>query len=244
MRFIKKLGACFFAVLFAISFSMSASAFDMTDYAYPLENDFQYTALFELSSDYNSYKYGTGYFSIECGADGELSFDISTNASSPTVTLYDAGGKSIHASDISNITGNGRIKNYTYLNGNEVDLERSEAFERYEGTIKYQVTKGTYYLGVYGYEKSEEYRLFSITAHAPEKKVTPKIDYFNIDLKRGDTLQFGAELSKTGTVTWKSSKKSVATVSSNGKVTAKAKGSAIITAKCGNSTVKIKVTVK
>ena len=55
----------------------------------------------------------------------------------------------------------------------------------------------------------------------------------------------GALVSPSGeAVMWTSSKTSVATVSSSGKVTAKAKGSATITAKCGTSTQKIKIIVK
>lgn len=45
-------------------------------------------------------------------------------------------------------------------------------------------------------------------------------------------------------VTWKSSKKSVATVSSKGKVTAVKKGTATITATCNRKTYKCKITVK
>ena len=54
-------------------------------------------------------------------------------------------------------------------------------------------------------------------------------------------------LKVTGTkkkVTWSSSKKSVATVSSKGKVTAKKKGTATITAKVGSKKYKCKITVK
>lgn len=59
-----------------------------------------------------------------------------------------------------------------------------------------------------------------------------------------DTLSLGAALSGgSGTVTWKSSKSSVATVSSKGKITAKKAGSTIITAKCGTSYKKVKIVV-
>lgn len=54
-------------------------------------------------------------------------------------------------------------------------------------------------------------------------------------------------LKVTGTtkkVTWKSSKKGTATVSSNGVVTAKKKGSCVITATCGGKDYKCKLTVK
>lgn len=62
-------------------------------------------------------------------------------------------------------------------------------------------------------------------------------------LNVGET--FTLKLSGTSkTVTWKSSKKSVATVSSKGKVTAKKAGTATITATCSGKTYKCKITVK
>ena len=62
-------------------------------------------------------------------------------------------------------------------------------------------------------------------------------------MSRGDSLYLGADLTGSGTVTWKSSKPSVAAVSSSGKITAKAKGTAVISAKCGKTTKKIKIKV-
>jgi len=66
-------------------------------------------------------------------------------------------------------------------------------------------------------------------------------------LKKGGTTQLSVSYSPTNTtasksVTWTTSNSSVATVS-NGKVTAKAPGSATITAKCGTKTATCRVTV-
>lgn len=72
---------------------------------------------------------------------------------------------------------------------------------------------------------------------------TVKLNKKTATLIEGKTLV----LKVTGTkkkVTWKSSNKKVATVTSTGKVTAKKKGTATITAKVGNKTLKCKVTVK
>lgn len=81
-----------------------------------------------------------------------------------------------------------------------------------------------------------------ITAYAAEKK-TVKLNVTKKMLTVGKTLQ----LKVTGTtkkITWSSSKKSVATVSKSGKVTAKAAGTATITAKVDNKKYTCKVTVK
>ena len=70
-----------------------------------------------------------------------------------------------------------------------------------------------------------------------------KMTALTVTLKKGSTLQLGATVSGKGTVAWSTSKRSVATVSDKGKVTAKAKGSAVITAKLGSTSYAITVKV-
>lgn len=70
-----------------------------------------------------------------------------------------------------------------------------------------------------------------------------KINKKKVTLKVGQTLQLKVTGTK-GKVKWTSSKKSVATVSSKGRVKAKKKGSATITAKIGKKKYTCKVTVK
>ena len=86
----------------------------------------------------------------------------------------------------------------------------------------------------------------SCTADAPS---SIKLNYTKKSLAKGKTFQLRATLSKSGAygrkVTYTSSNTKVAAVSSTGKVTAKKKGTATITAKTGNLlTAKCKVTVK
>ena len=85
---------------------------------------------------------------------------------------------------------------------------------------------------------------FTVTASF--KSAEPQIDGFEITLKKGtsvrlDTLITGGSGEKAK---WTSSKKAVATVNQNGKITAKKAGTAVITAKVGNSkaTIQVKVT--
>ncbi len=69
----------------------------------------------------------------------------------------------------------------------------------------------------------------------------------SITLKRGKSKTLTPKLSPSGSqakITYVSSNKSVASVSSSGKITAKKKGKAVITVKAGNVSVKCKVTVK
>ena len=70
-----------------------------------------------------------------------------------------------------------------------------------------------------------------------------KINKSKIILLTGQTIQLKVSETSGGT-TWISSKKSVATVNKSGKVLAKKKGSAIITAKAGNKKYTCKVTVE
>lgn len=78
------------------------------------------------------------------------------------------------------------------------------------------------------------------TALAASKKVT--LSKTSIVLIKGQTHNL--KLSNAKGVKWSSSKKSVATVSKTGKITAKAKGKTVITAKYKNKSYKCKVTVE
>ena len=76
-----------------------------------------------------------------------------------------------------------------------------------------------------------------------------RLNYSEKTIARGKTYMLKATLSKSGKygrkLTWTTSDKKVASVSSNGKVTARKKGTAVITVKTGNGlTKKCKITVK
>ena len=72
---------------------------------------------------------------------------------------------------------------------------------------------------------------------------SPKLNKNKISLYVGSSTTLKIKNAKSK-ITWKSSNKKVATVSSKGKVTAKKKGTATITAKVSSKTYKCKVTVK
>ena len=81
---------------------------------------------------------------------------------------------------------------------------------------------------------------------APEPTPAPKpmkINKTSIILVKGQTSKLKAS-NAAGKVSWSSSKKSIASVSGNGKVTAKKKGKAVITARAGADTKQCKVTVE
>ncbi len=78
---------------------------------------------------------------------------------------------------------------------------------------------------------------------APKYSYPVGLERTKLTLYVGNTYQLRV-FGTTKKVTWKSSKKSVATVSSTGLVKAKKKGTATITAKVNSKTYKCKVTVK
>lgn len=63
----------------------------------------------------------------------------------------------------------------------------------------------------------------------------------SLTLKKGDTVQLGANGDKAS---WKTSQKSVAAVSKSGLVTAVKKGKAVITLNCGSKTQTIEIIVE
>lgn len=79
----------------------------------------------------------------------------------------------------------------------------------------------------------------TLESHAASKI---KISKTKASMTKGKTMQLKVKGTKKK-VKWSSSKKSVATVSKNGKVTAKKSGKATITAKVGKKKLKCKVTV-
>lgn len=92
----------------------------------------------------------------------------------------------------------------------------------------HDVNKGTYYLRIYGRESYTAYVQDFYYTFTPTDKPSVKL---SITLKKGQTLQLGSilENSKSKT-TWLSTKKTVATVSSKGLVTAKKTGKTTIRA--------------
>ncbi len=76
-----------------------------------------------------------------------------------------------------------------------------------------------------------------------DASTTVKLNATKLTLKVGDTYKLKVK-GTTKTVTWSSGNKSIASVSSKGKVTAKAEGTATITGKVGTKKYTCKVTVK
>lgn len=124
-------------------------------------------------------------------------------------------------------------------------MDWNSTIEKYKGTVSYSVKSGTYYIR---FKRNCSFRdgngKLTFTATYPTGSSSKaKINYITLNLSKGDSLSLGADMTGSGTVTWKSSNSSAVSVTSSGRVTAKGYGSAIITAKVGKTTKKIKIVV-
>lgn len=182
-------------------------------------------------------------YEIIAKTSGTLTVQWTTAMSYSNLYVYDEDGAYLPVETLNIKAGslNKGGEGQDYING-----EWNEASQRFSATATYKVNKGIYYILIKGttsiwYDGDGSVKL---TATYPTESKEVKISYLGLTMKKGDTLQLSAILSGgKDTVTWTSSKKTVASVTSSGKVTAKKKGSTIITAKCGDSVMKIKIKV-
>lgn len=190
----------------------------------------------------------TADYKINVKSSGVLTiqYDIQMNCSE--LWVYNSDGEEMAIEDIAIKSGKAMFT--TGVGAKSVCGEWNDTTERFNATVKYKVSKGTYYIklhrGYKNYGGGDGSGKVSLKATFPTTTASnAKISYLSLEMSKGSSIKLGAVLSGgTGKVTWSSSKKSVATVSSTGKVTAKSKGSTIISAKCNGQVVKIKVTVK
>lgn len=114
--------------------------------------------------------------------------------------------------------------------------------ETFKGTFSFDVKANkTYYVQVRRYmHSSQGSGKFEVSFKYPSEKVE-QTALMTLNLKKGDTVQLGAN---GDNASWKSSKKSVATVSGSGLVTAVKKGKTVITLKCGSKKQEIEIVVE
>lgn len=181
-------------------------------------------------------------YKVKVTEKGLLKLNITAEVERLTIYVYDSNGNMIERSISNSSISSGAFKDYT---GSAYGwCTWNETVEKFKGVISYPVNKGDYYIRFYRAGYCDGNGKLSFTATYPTNATKAKISYLTLELTKGSSIKLGAVVSPAGSaVTWKSSKSSVAAVSSTGKVTAKAKGSAIITAKSGTSTQKIKIIV-
>lgn len=181
-------------------------------------------------------------YKVKLSETGTLKLTVVSQTSSIFVQVLDKDGSEyIDYSEVDSTTGSvtHHHNGFAWIAWNK-DLKKSKT------TLEYNLEKGTYFVRVVGFPHATIDGKTSISFKYPQAEKTEEqaeITSFSITLEKGDKLQLGTILSGAGDVTWSSSKKSVASVSSKGKITAKKKGTAVITAKTGDSSMKITINV-
>lgn len=235
MSRIKKITAVFLSmVMFVCCFTVSAAAESIEDTAKAISSGKSYsTQIVE--------KHGNADFKIKASKAGELVVKFTAQLEVTKLHVYDADGNEILLAEKNIITGDYN-RYYDYM------CYWNKTTEKYSGEHKFSIKKGTYYIRFTrddGWDQGGNGKI-SFTATFPtETEKKSNLNYFQITMKKGTSIQLGAlgTVASGDALTWSTNKSSVATVSSKGLITAKAVGTATITAKAGSSTIKIQIKV-
>ena len=171
----------------------------------------------------------TKLYKVTTASDGEISLDWSTSMEWFEIRVIDEDGVS--------------------QNDNFIDCVYDKDSQKFTASAAFTVKKGTYYVKIwtpraYGLGLNTEEGTYKLTATYPSKTAEKEFSYLGITLKKGSTMQLEAVDADKGNISWSSSKKSIVTVSSTGKLTAKKKGSGRILVRSGAVAVIVYVTVK
>lgn len=183
-----------------------------------------------------TYDDSTADYKVTISKSGTLKLDIVSKMHEVDVYVYDSDGKEIASTKTAAVSGEITEAGYT-----RTCCFWNSTMEKFKGNISYSVSKGTYYIRLKRYYYAGENVTLTATFPSSDSSSTSSSPYLTLEVKKGSSVQLGTTISGAA---WSTSKKSVATVSSSGKVTAKKKGSAIITAKVNGTTIKVKIKVK
>lgn len=229
----KFLAAFLAAALTAAMLVVSAAAADFSSVK-SLESGKKTTVKLIEDGDYVNYK-------IKITKSGTLSVKLNSYMSALYVFAADSDEVPMKIYDVKSNTGYGSYRGSDHT---AVQLWYNSDMGFYSGTISWKVKKGTYYIRLMcdSYGRNTD-RKVTFTATYPSSGSKQSSPVLTINAKKGSTIEFGVADTNSN-IEWSSSKKSVATVDRNGKVTVKGTGSAIITAKTGKKLLKIKIIVE
>lgn len=112
-------------------------------------------------------------------------------------------------------------------------------------SVPWELAVGTYYFKIWGNDGCESATTLTTSFQSTETKAATDI-FLQLELSLGSSMKLKAVFTPTGStskVLWKSSKKTVCTVSKSGKVTAVGKGVCTITATVNGHKTKIRIKV-
>lgn len=233
MKVFKRLAAVISAVVIAVSatasMAVTAGADSIADTAKAISSGKSVTTVVS-ANDKADYK-------VIVSSNGTLKLSIEWAVYEGYIRVFDSDGNRI--ATVDNTLTSGRCSD---AGEKTHGIWWNSTIEKYKGTASYSVKAGTYYIQFDGYSTTGSGKL-TFTATYPSTTSKAKFNYLTLNLSRGYAISLGADTTGSAEVTWKSSRPSVATVSSTGKVTAKSTGTTIISAKCGKTTKKIKIIV-
>ena len=235
MKIFRKIAAVLSAAVIAVSacasMAVTAGADSIYDTAKAISSGKSVSTILPAYNDTADYK-------ITVSGSGTLKFSIESQMKELYMYVYDSDGNKISTianTDTSGYSADIGVKSH-YMQWNNT-------VEKYKGTVSYSVKSGTYYIRFNRTSSSGNGKLTFTATYPTGSSSKAKINYITLNLSKGDSLSLGADMTGSGTVTWKSSNSSAVSVTSSGRVTAKGYGSAIITAKVGKTTKKIKIVV-
>lgn len=237
MKFLKKIAALTAVAIGIVTMTTAASARNISDWAdgvdlftpikdsaVTVKSGKTYNATVKKFDDRANFK-------IVCKNAGTLTVEFEAAIEHCNIDLLDSKGNNIES-----------LKCKPILGTVETDENNNAAFtwnktkKVVKCSVQYKVNKGTYYLSLWRDEGLGTGRS-KVKVSIPTSKIS---SYFTIDLRKGDSIKLDAG----DGIKWSSSDTSVAVVSSDGKITGKSKGTAIITATDGTKKLKIAVKVK
>lgn len=239
-RIIKIMALALTAVMLIAVLPVTASAASIADTAKKMSLDTEYEGTLKELEDYADYK-------ITITKSGTLTIDAELSTGYGKMNLYDADLNLVKPDKVSQTKGDIAAEDNVifgnYYSYNDYPTE-------HEGYARYVVKKGTYYLRVQRLKLQGLWNNDTISTGEYILKATfkadavPEIQYITVKVAKGSKLELGTVMTASGgTVTWKSGATKVATVSSKGVVKALKKGTAVITATCGDSKMKLQVKV-
>lgn len=235
MKIFRKIAAVLSAAVIAVSacasMAVTAGADSIYDTAKAISSGKSVSTILPAYNDTADYK-------ITVSGSGTLKFSIESQMKELYMYVYDSDGNKISTianTDTSGYSADIGVKSHYMVWNNTV--------EKYKGAVSYSVKSRTYYIRFNRTSSSGNGKLTFTATYPTGSSSKAKINYITLNLSKGDSLSLGADMTGSGTVTWKSSNSSAVSVTSSGRVTAKGYGSAIITAKVGKTTKKIKIVV-
>lgn len=186
-------------------------------------------------------------YKVKLTKGGDLKINLTSACYETDVYLYDTDGNKLKASENSSSATSGSLRQGS---SGSADCYWNSTMEKFKGTVVYKdLDKGTYYIRIrrvgstFSGQGKATIKFTFPGETAEESEKTESAPSLSITVKKGETLDLGT-VSAGSDVTWSSSDKAIASVDKSGTVSANKKGSAVIKAKAGSTTLSITVIVE